>query len=476
MSNPRRVLGYCRVSTQVQGDEGTSLDRQRESIERYCREHGLPAPEVRVEIESGAAHREEAREEQRRTLDDLRPGDVVVVAAQDRWSRDTVHFLRSVDEITRKGGRFFALAERFDPSTPEGRFVSTIMAAVAEQERARIRDRTLGARQRLRAQGAWVEGQAPLGYRVEGRRLVPSEPGATVVRRLFELAAAGRTTRQIALELQAWWPDVPGLDFSNVAVRIRDRRYLGELQAEGGRGKTARASRWLPGTHEPLVSPELFAAANRGADERRTAGRVPGEATANHLLRGIVRCGVCSRRCAAQPAIAGRSGGGWYLCPDSACAGRTHARRDHVDAELEALVLARLVELGRELSAPVRAPAPAGEDFAAARAELATRRARLVRAVEAGTLEPEDVRARLDALGAALAELDARERAARPVTHETRAADLATASGLRHAWERATVDERRRIVRLLVAGVTLQRREGARRWERGAWTLAETWQ
>ena len=102
MSPTRRVLGYCRVSTQVQGDEGTSLDRQRESIERYCRDNGLPAPEVRVEIESGAAHREEAREEQRRTLDDLRPGDVVVVAAQDRWSRAP---LGCSDRIVRRARR-----------------------------------------------------------------------------------------------------------------------------------------------------------------------------------------------------------------------------------------------------------------------------------------------------------------------------------------------------------------------------------
>lgn len=469
-----RVIGYCRVSTAIQGDEGTSLERQREAIERHCQQSGLPAPDVRVEIESGAGHREEARVEQRRTIDAVGPGDIVIVATQDRWSRDTIHFLRSIDEIIAKGGRFLALAERFDPSTPEGRFSATIMAAVAQQELARIRERTLGARRRLRAQGAWVEGHAPLGYRVEARKLVPAEPGASIVRELFRLAAAGRSTREIATDLQRRWPGVPGLDFSNVAIRIRDERYLGKLQAEGGYGKTAKASRWIEGTHEALVTPELFAAANAGADARRLAGRSPGQATAGHLLRGIARCGTCGRKLAAQP---NPRGVGWYLCPDSSCAGRTHARQDRVDAEMAERCLVRLGELGRALVSPPRvfAPAVPDEDFEASRREITARRSRLVRAVEAGALGPEDVRARLATLDAEAGALAERERLYRPIPVERRRDALATVAGLRRAWEGLTVAERRRVVRLLVDGVTLGRKTDARRWERNVWNLSIAW-
>lgn len=147
---PTRVLAYARVSTLEQSAHGTSLDSQRDEITRFCASHGYPEPLIHVEAESGAGAKAEARSEQIRLMVSVQRGDLVLVSKQDRWSRDTLHFLRSVDEIMRRGGRFFAITERFDPSTPEGRFVSTIMAATAEQERAR---RGVPARRRLRRRG-----------------------------------------------------------------------------------------------------------------------------------------------------------------------------------------------------------------------------------------------------------------------------------------------------------------------------------
>ena len=58
---PLRVLAYVRVSTTEQGDRGTSLETQREEIERFCAAQGFPAPEVFVEVESAGETKIERR-------------------------------------------------------------------------------------------------------------------------------------------------------------------------------------------------------------------------------------------------------------------------------------------------------------------------------------------------------------------------------------------------------------------------------
>ena len=70
-----------------------------------------------------------------------------------------------------------------------------------------------------------------------------------------------------------------GIKFSTVSSILRSRVYLGEVPHNG---------QWFPGRHEPLVTPEEYAAANRGY--------VPGRRRGTDLLSGRVRCGLCGRR------------------------------------------------------------------------------------------------------------------------------------------------------------------------------------
>src|SRR5678815_2181458 len=96
MRRVKRVIAYARVSGQEQGRRGTSLDGQREEIERYCRSADLPEPKLFVEIESAGAEKLERRAVLRQLLSEIRDGDLVIVSKQDRWSRDVLFYLQSV--------------------------------------------------------------------------------------------------------------------------------------------------------------------------------------------------------------------------------------------------------------------------------------------------------------------------------------------------------------------------------------------
>jgi len=481
-AKPARVLGYARVSSLDQATHGTSLDAQREEITRYAAANGYPEPLIFVEAESGGGSGE-ARAEQVRLMAMVRAGDLVLVSKQDRWSRFALHFLKSADEIAAIGARFFSIAERFDPVTPEGRFAGTLMAAVAEQELARIRERTIGARRRLRAMGLWVEGPPPLGYRVVERKLVIDEPRAAVVRQIYSLAIAGHPTSAI----EAWLSDEGHeTDRAAIARRLRDRRYLGDMPARGERqsnGQGAAGSAWIEGTHPPIVDRITWERAQRAVASRKLAGPPGsiGSRTAGFLLRGVCRCGVCDRPLTSRgaPPYSSSKHAGWYLCLRPGCVGIGSARSDRIDESAGAAALERVEGLASLLATPTRATPKSAPDFAAQRARLDARLARLVEAIANGVLSLDDARGRRAELEAERRAIGSREAehgaATASLPAEVRRAALADVATIRRAWPALKPGERRRIIGVLAERATIARNAPARRWERTGHALSVAW-
>lgn len=488
---PRRVFGYARVSSYDQGAHGTSLDAQQEEIRRWAKERGYPEPTLHVEIQSGSGEKASERVHQQRLLAALEGGDLVIVAKQDRWSRDTIHFLSTVDDITRRGGRFVAIAENFDAATPEGRFAMTIMSAVAEQERARIRERTVGNRQRLRRMGLFVEGLPPLGYRRDSatKRLTIDEETAPIVRMMFALCVAGHSTAAIAERLRSEYPGTLAFDASGVGRRLRDRRYLGELSVQGAsdRKRPAPEIEWIR-SHDALVDLATWRRAQDAIDRRRMGGKpTSGDArNAAFLLRGLAVCGHCGRVLSAHAPMPYETvtHGGWYTCRYRRgvpkCDGPT-ARHDEADVIASDMMLDRLAELRKELARPSKVPraAPPPADFDAERTKQAKKRAHVIDLLTDGLLTKDEARAKLRAIEDAVANIERRE-----IEHATRVRVrspeqqrelLSGVQTISTAWARMRPDAKREVLMMHAARVTISRPKEAQRWTRGAWTLSIVW-
>src|SRR5262249_10247872 len=67
--------------------------------------------------------------------------DVIVVARFDRFARSVSHLLRALEEFSHLGVDFVSLSESIDTSTPMGKMIFTVLAAVAELERNLIKER-----------------------------------------------------------------------------------------------------------------------------------------------------------------------------------------------------------------------------------------------------------------------------------------------------------------------------------------------
>ncbi len=142
---------YARVSTVEQTVDNQLLEVRRYVDARWAAE-GTQAVEY-VDIgESGSKDRRPALD---RMLADAkrRKFDVLVCWRLDRLGRNLKHLVSLIDDLQAVGVTFVSLGEGIDLSTPSGKLQLHILAALAEFERGRLRERTLVGLQRARAQG-----------------------------------------------------------------------------------------------------------------------------------------------------------------------------------------------------------------------------------------------------------------------------------------------------------------------------------
>jgi DNA invertase Pin-like site-specific DNA recombinase len=93
-------------------------------------------------------------------LDELRPGDTLVVWKLDRLGRSLRHPVDTVTSLAERGVGFHSLQEAIDTTTPGGKLVFHVFAALAEFERDLIRERT----------SAGLAAAGPAAATVAGRR------------------------------------------------------------------------------------------------------------------------------------------------------------------------------------------------------------------------------------------------------------------------------------------------------------------
>ncbi len=459
---PTRVFGYARVSGREQGERGTSLEAQDETVTRASKARGWPAPDIRIEVESAGEESIERRVELHRLIREAAPGDVILVSKLDRWSRDIVFGVQSIRELVKRDVAVHSIDEGIDASTPNGDEQLGLRMWIAEQERRRIRDRTVVRREELRAKGLWASGRVPFGYtrgeRATRRHLYLEEDpeAAAVIREIFQRAADGDSVRAIA----TWLVSIVGAPHHAAQVHrlLRERIYLGEMRAP-------KSYEWIPGLHPALITVDVWERAQAGLKSRRQKGPVAlGAKTADLLLRGGAKCGLCGRGIAIALAPKGQR---YYVCAKrrhkkelGECAG-PYARAEPLDVAATTAILARIEELRAELERPrleVKREAKSF-DLAGARARIATRRARAVQlAVDDAITSAQLItqQARLDAELAALAKRETEtEREVKGTNIEARATVAGALKHLAKAWKKLTIEERREAVPLLALRVEI---------------------
>jgi DNA invertase Pin-like site-specific DNA recombinase len=207
-----KVVGYLRVSTDRQAEEGLGLEVQEAAIRSWARSKGHRLEKVLSDEGISGSNGIETRLGLAEALDLLKVGDAegLVVYRLDRLARDLVLQEQLLAEIWRMGAEAFSTSDaeqgylQDDPSDPSRKLIRQVLGAVAEYERAMIRLRLEAGRRRKSQSGGYAGfGSPPFGYRSDGGALVSDPDEQNTLARIGTLHDDGKSLRQIARALDS---------------------------------------------------------------------------------------------------------------------------------------------------------------------------------------------------------------------------------------------------------------------------------
>jgi DNA invertase Pin-like site-specific DNA recombinase len=161
------------------------------------------------------------RPEGARLLSGLRSGDIVISAKLDRAFRSAADALGTLEQLKDDKVSLHLIDLGGDVcGNGISKMVFTILAAVAEGERDRIRERIRDAKRHLASQGIFSGGKRPFGFEIVGedkkdRRLVPNPTEQRTIARMQAMRKEGATFRAIGAEV-----DMPHKTVARILERV----------------------------------------------------------------------------------------------------------------------------------------------------------------------------------------------------------------------------------------------------------------
>jgi DNA invertase Pin-like site-specific DNA recombinase len=194
-----QVLGYIRVSTVEQAANGDSLDTQRQQIVGYAMMKGWQVSQFFIEAGVSGSVPLSERPEAERLLAIAKTGDVIITARLDRAFRSAADALVTLEELKGQGIGLHMIDLGGDVcGNGISKLVFTILSAVAENERDRIRERIRDVKRHLASRGVYAGGKRPFGFDVVDGRLVPNIKEQAALRKMVMLRKRKKPLREIA--------------------------------------------------------------------------------------------------------------------------------------------------------------------------------------------------------------------------------------------------------------------------------------
>lgn len=206
-----RIVGYVRVSTSTQVEDGNGLAIQKTAVRAWCKANGHRLITVLCDEGISGAKELEDRPGLADALAMLRDKQAqgIVVPKLDRLARDLIVQETVLAEIRRIGGTAFSTSPAEasyltdDPDDPSRKMIRQVLGAVAEYERSMVVLRLRNGRRRKAQMGGYASGAPAFGYEARDKTLVESEEEQATVRRIAELRSSGASFREICSTLKS---------------------------------------------------------------------------------------------------------------------------------------------------------------------------------------------------------------------------------------------------------------------------------
>lgn len=295
-----RVALYRRVSTDMQAEEGFSLEAQKIRLQAYAESQGWTI--VADYCDEGYSAKNTDRPSLQQLIRDIeqKKFDIVLVYRLDRFVRSVLDLHELLQHMERHGVKFKSATEVFDTTSATGRLFITLIATLAQWERETIAERVhMGMTKKVQS-GERNGAPAPYGYNIIDGRLVVNENEAKWVKYIYDrYGSVGSQT--IAKELNSMGVRTKkGEVWSDFSVRyiLKNPIYAGyvrwnyETYSSGSRKKTGNEilTKINQDDFVPLISYDKYREIqqllkDRSANAFRSDNFYP--------FSGVAKCGKC---------------------------------------------------------------------------------------------------------------------------------------------------------------------------------------
>lgn len=277
---------YARVSTREQEEEGYSIESQLKLLREYALKNGHEVCREFVEAQSAKAAGRKEFGEMAKFLSESKDVKMILVEKTDRLYRNFSDAVRLDIEqqgiviVLVKEGRVLSKDSRSNEI-----FMHDVHLSVAKYYINNLKEETSKGLL-AKAENGEFPSKAPQGYAndKETKLIVPHPTTAPLVKRLFQLYATGEYSLETVSEkiAQEGLRAAGGrkISRSEIAFILSNEIYTGNFRWKG---------RLFRGNHEPLVSRELFDAANRAMKRHNK----PRRSAKKFAYRGLLICGKC---------------------------------------------------------------------------------------------------------------------------------------------------------------------------------------
>lgn len=277
-----RIALYERVSSEEQALHGYSLVAQDTALNDFAKNKGYTIVDT-YRDEGISAHKPyTARPELLRLLADCEKGkiDLIIFVKLDRWFRNVKEYYKVQEILERNNVCWQAILEDYETVTANGRFVVTLMLAIAQQEAERTSERLKFVFQNKIQNGQPVTGTYGFGYKAitqNGTKTVIKDENEQAVNAMFEYFLRVGNISQLTDYMRDNFGMVNACN--TWSRRLKNIHYTG--QAHG-------IDNFLPAyitmqQHNAII--DIIANRRTRRSEKRT-----------YLFSGLIVCPVCGRK------------------------------------------------------------------------------------------------------------------------------------------------------------------------------------
>jgi DNA invertase Pin-like site-specific DNA recombinase len=199
----KKVIGYCRVSTEDQSVHGHSLPAQEQKIRQYADLYGMQISEIVTDAGISAKNFNRPGIQSILTMIRKKEVQAIIVAKLDRLTRNVRDLADIVELCNKTDTALISVNEHIDTGTAAGRMILNMLGVISQWEREAIGERTSASLQYKKQSGKKYNCNAIYGYTEQDGNLIPDETEQNNITLMIHLRDQGLSFKVIAERLNS---------------------------------------------------------------------------------------------------------------------------------------------------------------------------------------------------------------------------------------------------------------------------------